>query len=341
MLRMSDHGVEVMRLPLVYTQFIEVEKAPTRTFAAPITEKIDPEDPVDPEVEVVPEVVIDVQQVEIVVQTDTDAAVEMPQMAVSDTVDADAQMDMGSTGLAAAIGAGGGNAGSFGAGDFFAAMGTGGKGSGSSFFGVPSGSGNDRMFFIIDMSGSLKGPQMFLIKDRLMGTIEEMQPHEQFEIAFFSGPVWLMGDDYKSLQDTWTKVTNWYNYLPPVSGLPMGRWRQKTPTVVNELQSYVQALDKSGGTDWRHPFEVAYRMYPQPDVIFFLTDGKVDNSELTLAQVKENRDIPVMTIAFGLNDKDGVAALEEMSTLTRGEHIAITMDRIEELYQAEQKELVR
>ena len=92
-------------------------------------------------------------------------------------------------------------------------------------------------------------------------------------------------------------------------------------------------MKRSGGTDWRHPFNVAYQMYPLPEVIFFLTDGKVDNSEETLKLVKTYPDIPIITIGYGLSDQDGIAALAEMSRLTKGSHIALSMQEIEVLYQ--------
>ena len=61
----------------------------------------------------------------------------------------------------------------------------------------------------------------------------------------------------------------------------------------------------------------------------------MNNAELTLEKVEKNPRIPIMTIAFGLDDKDGVGALEEMSKMTGGEHIAISLERIREIYQDE------
>ena len=74
-------------------------------------------------------------------------------------------------------------------------------------------------------------------------------------------------------------------------------------------------------------------MQPKPEVIFFLTDGKVNNAEFSVEKVRENRNIPIMTIAFGI--AGGAEALEEMSNITGGQYVAITMERIRELYEQE------
>ena len=106
-------------------------------------------------------------------------------------------------------------------------------------------------------------------------------------------------------------------------------------------------LYTTGGTDWRHPFTIAFNMDPLPEVIYFLTDGKVDNSEETIQIIANQSEggegyVPrINTIAFGLEDEDGVGSLQQMSDMTDGDHIGYTMAEIEEMYQLLLKEGAR
>ena len=91
------------------------------------------------------------------------------------------------------------------------------------------------MFFIIDQSASLKNDQQALIKDRLMGTINDFGPGEKFEVAFFSGPTWVLGEDPALIKEHWT----WQNgsrivstssqttrVSMPTGGLPRRSWQK-------------------------------------------------------------------------------------------------------------------
>ena len=240
--------------------------------------------------------------------------------------------------VATAIGAGGGGGGNGG----FGAFAAGGDGiGGGGFFGVGDGDGTGiqarRVVYIIDMSRSLKTPQIALIKDRLVNSLYDLSPKQRFEVLFFSGPVWQLHQQPSSVTNQWEKITNWHNFRP-VGDLPQGEWRAFAPSVRQSIDNYItNDLYTTSGTDWRHPFSVALSMNPAPEMIYFLTDGKVDNSELTLdiidTHVSEGSAVPINTIAFGLDDQDGVATLEKMSTDSGGQHIAYSMAEIEELYE--------
>ena len=51
-------------------------------------------------------------------------------------------------------------------------------------------------------------------------------------------------------------------------------------------------------------------------------------------------DIPIITIGYGLEDQDGLRALQEMSAVTGGSHIALSMDEITQLYREVADQLV-
>lgn len=211
----------------------------------------------------------------------------------------------------------------------------GGAGEGAGFFGVGKKSGQaKRVCLIIDMSKSLREEQIAVIKDRLVETLDYLGSGQYFEVVFFSGPCWFVGDDANEIRKGWGRGKNHHDYSPPPDGLPQGQWRPARHYILDKARKYVfDTLHTTVGTDWRHPFQIAYNMDPKPDVIYFLTDGRVDNSELTLNIIRsEGRGIPVNTIAFGLKDQDGVSSLREMSELTNGEHTALDMQTIKEMY---------
>ena len=71
-------------------------------------------------------------------------------------------------------------------------------------------------------------------------------------------------------------------------------------------------------------------MEPQPDVIFFLTDGSVSNPQETVVMVEQNRHIPVMTIGFG--DKAASNThMAMMSEITGGVNVNLSTAKFRDI----------
>ena len=335
------HGSVLLLLALVVVIRPPIEEiTPIRTayiqpqaFTPPIDKPL-----IEPEVTVDIEVTVEVESAAADVASFEVSEVELISedlSAVSENV----------TTRAMAVGAGSSGGGSGGNGLFLPGGGMDGHGTGG-FFGIgdKGGAAAQRILYIIDMSRSLKEPQISLIKDRLLNSMADLTGRQHYEVLFYSGPVWQLGDDPSTASNRWVKGRNHHDYTPPAAP-PEGQWRQYPPSVRAEIESYVMnELYTTVGTDWRHPFQIAFQMDPLPEVIYFLTDGKVDNSEETI-QLIENQsqggegEIPqINTIAFGLEDQDGVGSLKTMSEMTYGEHIGYTMAEIDELYQLLLKE---
>ena len=122
------------------------------------------------------------------------------------------------------------------------------------------------MFFVIDMSHVTEKEQQFLIKDRLLETITDLSSSNRY-VVFFSGPAWRIFDDVGLERSKWTKgkdimITVLMKNYQKVNGVA---WWQ----TVGEVKGYLDELKTTGGTDWRHPFDIAYAMNPKPNVIFF------------------------------------------------------------------------
>lgn len=338
------HIVVLLLLAFVVMAHSEPEKrAPVRSAVLPTSEPPPPRDPTPAAL----------AEVETEIEAETDAYSDL--LDVSNLLDmtitdpsnllaASAAVATHATAVASAIGAAGGGGGQGGLGAFGAGTGGGDGLGGGGFFGVGDGGGGSarNVLYIIDMSRSLKTPQIALIKDRLVNSLFELTKRQRFEILFFSGPTWQLFQDPGLVSNGWEKVTNWHNFRP-TGELPVGEWRPFPPNIRGQVVDYIDnTLVTTGGTDWRHPLSVAYAMDPAPDMIYFLTDGKVDNSELTLdiidTATSEGSAIPINTIAFGLSDQDGVATLSQMSEDSGGQHIAYTMDDIADMYEQLKRE---
>lgn len=331
------HGIVLVLLALVVV-FRPVSEDLPPVRAAALAPHQMPPPPDRPTIE--PEVTVEIEtSVEV-----PNAASELPafDMSVVDLVSEDlAAVSENVTARALAIGAGASGGGGGGSGAFMPGGGDGGSGTG--FFGVGDGDGAsaNRIAYIIDMSKSLKEPQIALIKDRLLNSLADLSNRQRFEVLLYSGPVWQLGVNPQDARAGWSNQ-GWHNYTPP-GALPQGEWRTYPPSVRAAVETYVMdELVTTSGTDWRHPFRIALAMDPLPDTIFFLTDGKVDNSEETIELIQSavgEGDAPrINTIAFGLDDDDGVESLRTMSQMTDGDHIGYSMDDIHELYQLLLKE---
>lgn len=323
------HAVVLMLLAaVILAEPMPPERAPIRVVTLDLEA---PDEPDPPERELLEPVEVDVAAdaaaPEAISDTSLSTALDIADFELDDPAVSN-QREM-PTLMAIGSGASGGGdgGGAFGGGG----GGPGGTGDGIGFFDTHS-DVSGRILFIIDMSKSLEEEQQFLIKHRLAETLVGLTRYDRFSVLFFSGPTWLMGEDPSAVAKRWQKGGDWHDYLS-LDPLPEPVWRLYSPSVRRSTEAYLDQLQTTGGTDWRHPFAVAYAMDPQPDLMFFLTDGKVNNAEQTVALVERNTHIPVQTIGFGLDDEDGIEALKRIAEITDGMNVAYTMDEIHEMYQ--------
>jgi hypothetical protein len=143
-----------------------------------------------------------------------------------------------------------------------------------------------RIAYVIDYSASMRGKREKLMRGELAKSVGQLSPLMQFQLIFFSGPVWLAGDKVNMAENhrsaTVTSGATTYEWEP--SQETPGGWEPKgkkpRPTWIDARRD---ALDKAGqqiaetplvyGTYWIAPLEMALAMDPAPDLIFFMTDG--------------------------------------------------------------------
>jgi len=176
----------------------------------------------------------------------------------------------GASGSLAGVG-GGGSGGGMGEGGL---GGGGGGGGGTSFFGVSS--KGTRFAYVVDVSGSMaEANKMRVALRELARSVESLPDYSYFYVTLFSS-----GFRTPPMQDGWV--------------------RARKP-VVRSFIRWLNDVDPGGGTYPHDAFVNVFSLDVRPDVIFFLTDGELqDFSAEELADMNSRgRRVVVNTIGFG------------------------------------------
>ncbi len=176
----------------------------------------------------------------------------------------------------------------------------------------------NKFAFIIDYSASMGPEQLRVMKSELSKVLRAMSRDVQVALIFFSGPAFLAGTDPKAEAERWTNTGPHDFALKQGEKLARPAWIPCSPSNVNTMEEQVWNTKTSFGTDWRHPFDMAYSMNPKPDVIYFMTDGSTRNPEETVNKVLKNKRIQVNAIAFGIPNEDAKVPMQTMTESTRG-----------------------
>ena len=176
-------------------------------------------------------------------------------------------------------------------------LGMGGPGGGMTFFGNKA--DGDRVAFAVDVSASMTNEQLALMKTELIRSLKGLRPGSQYQVIFFSGPVWFAHQKIESkgrgeviVSGQRGKKLVWKSPTGSAGGfefgdgkepLPVESWSSTNPSNVSRTIQHVEAVKKSFGTSWRQPLRMALSMEPKPDIVYFMTDGAVRDAE---AEVK-------------------------------------------------------
>lgn len=196
-------------------------------------------------------------------------------------------------------GAGGGNVGD-GAGLGSSGAGT---GRGAGFFGLEA-KGN-RFAYICDTSGSMNmdaqgapnGMRIRILKRELTESITALSDQAQFFVFFFNSDVIPIAEKVKWI----------------IANQQGKRW------TVDRLYN----IQPFGGTEPWGAFEMAFAMKPQPDAIYFLTDGEFDPlvaQRIALTNVG-SRKIPIHCIT--LVEKSGEETMRKIAADSGGSYIHV------------------
>jgi len=185
------------------------------------------------------------------------------------------------------------------------------EGGGATFFGQQA-KGN-RIAYVIDFSLSMReagGHRERLMRQEMAQSVAALPPGMQFQMIFFSGPSWVAGDNVvrQGHRATVTSGNDKFEWRSPGGAHAEFKWdvvdpkKVQTPiwypttqTVIQNSLKLIEETRLIGGTVWMPPMQMAMRMDPPPQVIFFMTDGIVEGRDT----VQLAEDIAAMCRAKG------------------------------------------
>lgn len=181
--------------------------------------------------------------------------------------------------------------------DFGSGWGTGsGSGSGSaSFFNTKTNA--QRVAYIIDYSASMGGKREQLMRTELARSVGELKGRIEYQLIFFAGPVWVAGDKIKGGKNSMTVVTkgneefDWistggaHGFKPKDDKkLQKPEWLKASSKQIKQSIKLIEESKLVYGTIWEPAIDMALRMSPKPDVIFFMTDGSCGGNMVETAE---------------------------------------------------------
>ena len=210
------------------------------------------------------------------------------------------------------------------------------SGSMVSFFGSKTTA--TKVVFVVDASASMKSTgnngrtKFSLMQEELTRTVKSLPPGVEFQILFFSGPSWFVGEyDKKKTHADWTETVSPKNFWEYMGGdpkkWPKVKYLKATPSTLRRVADMIEETPMVYGTDWRDPLKMAMNM--EPDVIYFMTDGAVGKHPTKKPVVDDVLDFnrtksraKINTICFMV--LKAYENLKELADKTRGEFTLVT-----------------
>lgn len=209
--------------------------------------------------------------------------------------------------------------------------GGGGGGGGASFFQQKVKA--ERICFVIDYSLSMRGKRIELLKEELTRSIGALPESMEYQLIFFAGPAWVAGSEvnlvngkkgatvnYDGNEYHWTSksATSWDT---KGSKLLSPDWLKGSKKNLKKSLSVIQETPLVWGTAWEAPLEMALDMQPQPEVIFFMTDGSCGKKSAEIAEKiarsAKRKDIIINAIA--MMDPSARDAMGSLAEITGGQ----------------------
>ncbi len=188
--------------------------------------------------------------------------------------------------------------------DFSKEGGTGKSGSSASFFGTSA--HGDRFVFVIDSSGSMRGPRWFALCKELLRAIQTLSPDQEFFIISFDSDAHPMFG------------------APP----PVGKFIKPSRENVVKVRRWITSIELGRQTFPASAMGMALRL--KPDAIFLLSDGEINDSTVLDLRLwnrelddkgYEATKVPIHT--FLLHSQVGYFALQSIANENAGTFTAI------------------
>ncbi|MGC4013699.1 MAG: vWA domain-containing protein [Luteolibacter sp.] len=185
-----------------------------------------------------------------------------------------------------------------------------------------------RVAYVIDYSASMTGKREKLMRKELSASVKALSPLSKFQLIFFSGPAWVAGDTLvgenqsgkvevqspKGEKYKWEAAKSWTGEWKEVGRRQKPEWTDSNNEMKDLASQRIQGTKLSYGTCWAPSLEMALSMDPAPNVIFFMTDGVAENTEMrTIIAKAKVKGTVINTIAMM-----EPAAGEDMKKLAHG-----------------------
>lgn len=174
-----------------------------------------------------------------------------------------------------------------------------GKRSGASFFGAEA--HGDRFVFVIDSSGSMRGPRWIALCNELMRSLRTLSPEQEFYVISFDALAHPM-----------------FGTLPP-----KGKFLKASTENVKKLGRWLNSVQLGSNTFPATAMGIAMKL--EPDAIFLLSDGEIRDSTLTDLRIWnriqgddgiEMVKVPIHTVL--LHSSEGYATLDAIASENEG-----------------------
>lgn len=226
-------------------------------------------------------------------------------------------------------------------GDFGSGWGGGsGSGSGSaSFFNTKTKA--DRVAYVIDYSASMKGQKDQLMRTELARSVGELKGQLDYQLIFFAGPAWVAGDQVKLNKGGISKViSNGKTYEWKSGGgahsfsvkdenkAQVAKWLKPQSSQIKKSMKLIEETKLVWGTTWKPAIDMALRMNPKPNVIFFMTDGSCGGNMVQLGEEigKKAKKKGVIINTVAMMDPKTKEAMLKMAEESGGSYTMIGKD---------------
>lgn len=210
-----------------------------------------------------------------------------------------------------------------------------GTGASTTFFGQEV--KGDRILYVIDYSGSMRGQREALMRAELTKSVMQLNGDKQYQMIFFAGPAWVASEKSPSGKKMFNAkafsytaqdgVTyKWVAKGSTIHGwVPDGErqtppWLDATDSNIFQSESLIKKTSLVIGTQWDPPMAMAFDMEPLPNIIVFMTDGMCPGNPIEVAKGIASRakeeGIVINTIA--LMEPKAAEAMETLAEKTGG-----------------------
>jgi hypothetical protein len=165
-----------------------------------------------------------------------------------------------------------------------------------------------RIAYVLDFSVTMAGEKDAMMRSELTKALKALPTTTRYSVICFSGPVWLPGDEVNGgtvisggKTYRWDSKSLWqWTHRGPKMEVP---WLDAKPSEVKRTLSLVDDVKTISGTDWEAPLEMAIAMDPPPDVVFFMTDGMMEQRDMmrltrSIAAKAKARQVTINTVSM-------------------------------------------